>query len=67
MTAPQNIDEAIEQSLITPASVTDQSQSITERPIKDLLDARERLAGETAGKKPHFGLRFTKLIPPGCQ
>lgn len=65
MAAPENIDEAIEQAVITPASVSDQGQSITERPLKDLLDARERLS--TANAKNHFGLRFTRLVPPGCQ
>jgi hypothetical protein len=65
MAAPVNINEAVEQAVVTPASVADQGQTITERPLKDLLDARDRLS--TAKAKPHFGLRFTKLKPPGCQ
>jgi hypothetical protein len=65
MAAPQNIDEAIEQALLTPAEAADQSQSIKERSLKDLLNARDRLS--EADAKPHFGLRFTRLIPPGAQ
>jgi len=65
MTAPADINEAIEQALTQPASVTENGRSITERPIKDLQDARDREAGNRAAAKPHFGLRITKLIPPG--
>jgi hypothetical protein len=65
MATPEDIDEAIDQAVLNPAAVSDQSQSITERSIKDLIDARERLS--TAKAKNHFGLRFTRLKPPGCQ
>jgi hypothetical protein len=65
MAAPTTIDEAIEQALLLPESTTDQSQAIKERSLEDLLNARDRLS--EADAKPHFGLRFTRLIPPGCQ
>lgn len=67
MTAPTTIDEAVDQALLLPASTTENGRTIVERPLKDLLDARDRETAATAGKKAHFGLRFTKLIPPGCQ
>lgn len=65
MAAPTTIDEAIEQAVLAPDSVADQSQSIRERSLSDLLDARDRLS--EADAKNHFGLRFTRLVPPGCQ
>jgi hypothetical protein len=66
MTAPTTAQEAIDQALLQPASVTENGRTITERPIKDLQDARDREMSSTAGKKSHFGLRFTKLVPPGA-
>lgn len=32
---------------------------------EEIAKAAQFLAGNTAQTKPHFGLRFTKLIPPG--
>jgi hypothetical protein len=66
MATPTTIDEAIDQALLLPASVTEAGRVITERPLKDLQDARDREAGNRAALKSHFGLRFTKLVPPGA-
>ena len=33
--------------------------------LKDLLEASKFAAEQTARTKPHFGIRMTKLIPPG--
>ena len=67
MAVPTTIDEAIDQALLLPAVMTEAGRTVTERPLKDLLDARDRMTGNQAVIKPHFGLRFTKLIPPGAQ
>lgn len=67
MATPTDIDEAIAQALLLPESVTEAGRTITERPLKDLLDARDRESGNVAAEKNHFGLRFIKLIPPGAQ
>ena len=67
MAAPTDIDEAIEQALTQPASQSEGDRTITERPLKDIQDARDREVGNRASAKSHFGLRFTKLVPPGCQ
>jgi hypothetical protein len=66
MATPTTIDEAIDQALLLPASVTEAGRTITERPLKDLLDARDRESSNVAAGKNHFGLRFTQLIPPGA-
>ena len=66
MATPTTIDEAIDQALLLPASVTEAGRTITERPLKDLQDARDREACSRVTAKAHFGLRFTKLVPPGA-
>lgn len=66
MATPTTPDEAVDQALLLPASVTEAGRTVTERPLKDLQDARDREAGNAASLKSHFGLRFTKLVPPGC-
>ena len=67
MAAPTTIAEAIDQALLLPASMEEAGRTITERSIKALQDARDRETGNRAALKAHFGLRFTKLIPPGAQ
>lgn len=34
--------------------------------LAELLEAKRQAASDVAAAKPHFGVRFTKLIPPGC-
>jgi hypothetical protein len=46
--------------------VAEEGRSVSNRDLRELQDARDRELAETAGKKPHFGLRFTKLVPPGA-
>lgn len=67
MAAPTDIDDAITDALVQPSEVTDsEGRKIKNRSIKELQDARDRETGTTAKAKPAFGLRFTKLIPPGA-
>lgn len=33
--------------------------------IDELIKAKRDAAADTAAGKPHFGLRMTKLVPPG--
>ena len=67
MATPTTIDEAIDQALLLPASVTEAGRKIEERSLKDLQDARDRESANVAATKSHFGLRFIKLVPPGAQ
>ena len=65
-TDPETIGEAIE--LVAKGMVSSSSESgrsMTNMPIRDLIDADRHLAGKNASSKPHFGLRMTKCIPPG--
>ena len=63
MTAPTTAQEAVDQALLQPKTVSEHGRTITNRDLKELQDARDRENASTA--KNHFGLRFTKLVPPG--
>ena len=65
MAAPTTIEEAVAQALLQPDRLIDKDREVHNRPLKDLLDARDRVAAANAAVKPHFGLRFTQLVPPG--
>ena len=65
MTAPTTAQEAVDQALLQPKSASERDRSITNRDLKELQDARDRETASTSGAKNHFGLRFTKLVPPG--
>jgi len=47
------------------ASSSENGRSMSQIPIKDLIAADQYMAGKTAAGESHFGLRFTKCIPPG--
>lgn len=47
------------------ASASNDSGSVTKLSIDEQIKAANYLAGVNAGSKSHFGLRFTKCIPPG--
>ena len=65
MPEPTTAAEAIEQNVLGPKRVQVGNQSVEQHSIDDQIKAANFLSGQTAASKPHFGLRFTKLIPPG--
>jgi len=66
MATPEDLDEAIEQAELEPLEVTDdRGRTIRHRSLEELR--AHKAAQSTAKAKNHFGLRFTKLQPPGCQ
>lgn len=66
MTAPTTAAEAIEQAALGPKSVTTKDgTTVIARDVDDLIKSDNHAAGKTAATKRHFGIRFTKLIPPG--
>lgn len=66
MPAPTTPAEAIEQAALGPKSVTVGNQTTVARDIKELIDADNYLKNAAAAGKSHFGLRFSKLVPPGA-
>lgn len=43
----------------------DGTQTTAMDPLKQMQVA-DKVAANAASARPHFGLRFTKLVPPGC-
>ena len=63
---PDSIEERIEERATEGiSSASDETGSVKHDSIDDLIKAGQYVAGKKAAKKPHFGLRRTKLIPPG--
>ncbi len=63
---PETVEEAIE-SVATGmvSSSSENGRSVQRVPLRDLIEADKYLAQKNRVAKPHMGLRFTKLIPPG--
>jgi hypothetical protein len=48
------------------ASVSIGGQTVSVKSLTELMDYRDRLKAQQAAANSNFGLRFTKLTPPGC-
>lgn len=60
------IEEAIEaQALGRVKKAAEHGRNLEYMSIAELREAEAHLAAKNASKKPHFGLRMTKCIPPG--
>jgi len=60
------IEAAIIENASGPASVSVSGQTVTARTADDLIKLHNHLTAKKAMDQSHFGLRFTKLVPPGC-
>ena len=58
--------EQIEQLIESPKQASDDAGSVTSRDVRELIEAEKHLEGKEASKKPHRGIYFTKLVPPGA-
>ncbi len=47
-------------------SVKADGVEVTAHPLKDMIEADRYLSNKSSAAKPHRGLRFTKLVPPGA-
>lgn len=68
---PDSADvDALNDDLVTaaqkPQSATIDGNSVNQQSLSDKIEAATYVAAQVASGKGHFGLRFTKLIPPGC-
>jgi hypothetical protein len=66
MAQPETIADAIGQNARGPKRVQVGNQSVEQQSIDDQIKADQYLAAKKAAAKPHLGLRFTKIIPPGA-
>jgi hypothetical protein len=66
-TPPETIAEAIEQSAIGGIKKgSEEGREFEKHSIDDQIKAAQYVAAKRAAGKAHFGLRFTKLVPPGA-
>jgi hypothetical protein len=62
----ETVADAIEQVATGMVSQSAESgRSMSRIPIRELIMADQYLAAKRAAAKAHFGLRFTKCVPPG--
>lgn len=63
-------DETVEANLANPARVRIANQEVEQHSLADQIAAAKYLAESSnataAATQAHFGLRFTKLVPPGA-
>lgn len=61
-----DLTDRIRQVAEQPAEVSSDAGRVVEQKLDDLLEADRYLHGEQSARKPHRGLRFTRLVPPGA-
>ena len=66
-TDPSPLKSAIEEAAAAPESVAADGVVVRGRSIDDLIKADKYLAEQAAAAKPHRGLRFSRVIPPGAR
>lgn len=64
-TPPTTIEEAITaQAIRGTKSASENGRSMQNRDIRELIEAERHIQNKRATAQPHFGLRFTKCVPP---
>jgi hypothetical protein len=66
MAESNDLTDAIREAANAPRKTKVKSTEVEENPIGDLIAADQHLANKAAANRNHRGLRFTKIIPPGC-
>jgi hypothetical protein len=66
MANENDLSDAIRESATAPRRTKVKSTEVEERDLGDLIKADQHLANKAASNRNHMGLRFTKIIPPGC-
>lgn len=61
------ITDAIRENAAGPAKATGDSISVEQHSIREQIEADRYLASKRAASKPHRGLRFTRIVPPGAE
>ena len=63
----ETIADAIKENAAGPAKASGDSVSIEQHSIQDQIAADRYLASKRAASKPHRGMRFTRIVPPGAE
>jgi hypothetical protein len=65
---PDNdITDAIRENASGPSKASGDQGSFEQHSIPDQIAADRYLASKRAANKPHRGMRFTRIIPPGAE
>lgn len=60
---PEITDQQIADAAVAPQSVSVDGVTMTNRPLKDLIDAQDDLANNQNAVKPRRGVLFSRMIP----
>ncbi|MBX3356492.1 MAG: hypothetical protein KF724_12420 [Phycisphaeraceae bacterium] len=61
-----NLEQKIRDAAAGPARASNETGSVDQQPLGELIDADRYLASKEAATNPRKALRFTKLVPPGA-
>jgi len=60
-----DLSSQIEEAAADPQSVTVDGQTVSSRPLSELIEADRYLASKAAARARKSGFRISKIIPPG--
>jgi len=61
-----DLEDEIRKNAEGPAKASGDAGSVEQHKLAEQIEADRYLASKEAVKKPHRGLRFTKIVPPGA-
>lgn len=62
----ETLTDAIRENAAGPAKASGDSMTVEQHSIQDQIAADRYLASKAAASKPHRGMRFTRIVPPGA-
>jgi hypothetical protein len=62
----ETITNAIRENASGPVKASGDQGSFEQHSIEDQIAADRYLASKAAASKPHRGMRFTRIVPPGA-
>lgn len=63
---PETLIDVVNDVAAGPKSTSVDGTSVEQHSLKDLDEIARRQASDRAVRKPHRGLMFNKLVPPGA-
>ena len=60
-----DIERALRESAVAPASASNDAGSVTQQPIEKLIELDRYLASKEAMRRRGRGVRVQRIIPPG--
>lgn len=66
MTADNELTERVDEVASGPAAATIDGNSVQQHDLGTLDEVARRRQADRAARKPHRGLRFNQLVPPGA-